>query len=210
MTVEETSFPNNNKSLYNSTEKRKRPWSHVEDNRLIAAVNKLGMTDWEAIARFVGNGRSRPQCSQRWKRALDPRITKEPWTPAEEQKLIELVREHGAKGWGKISLMMGSRSDLQCRYRYEQIKRQRGDAFKYSSLPFFNSIYGFSRIYNNSGKLQFSDKEQNIIPQQYSIQELLSKPNNNEHKKLDSIACILSKAELESLQMNVQVKQCVQ
>ncbi|KAH0795978.1 Myb-like DNA-binding domain containing protein [Histomonas meleagridis] len=182
--------------------KRKRPWSHIEDNRLLAAVHKLGTTDWESVAKFVGNGRTRPQCSQRWKRALDPRITKDPWTPAEEQKLIDLVREHGAKGWGKISLMMGSRSDLQCRYRYDQIKKQRGESFIRNSS---NNQLKFIPLQNGQVP-PLSFRNGCYVPKEFSIDELLSRPNklNPEPKKLDSIACILMEAGITAPSLGLQ------
>lgn len=193
-------------------ERAKRPWSHVEDNRLLAAVNKLGISDWEAIAKFVGNGRSRPQCSQRWKRALDPRISREPWTKAEEQKLIDLVHEYGPKGWGRISMLMGRRSDLQCRYRYEQIrKKQREEckkdvSYSFSSFPHLNKITEFHPRNNKNSLIPNKKLIEDITPKQISVQEIHSINNNSKHIKLESISCLLSKPELESLRINFKFK----
>jgi hypothetical protein len=103
-----------------------RSWTSQEDNRLLAGVRKFGLvagSTWSAIAEFVGNGRSRSQCSQRWIRVLDPRICKGGWTREEDRALIELVGLYGEKSWMKIGTELGNRSDVQCRYRYMQLQR---------------------------------------------------------------------------------------
>jgi hypothetical protein len=103
-----------------------RSWTSEEDNRLLAGVHKFGLgagSTWSAIAEFVGNGRSRSQCSQRWIRVLDPRICKTQWTREEDRALLEFVGLYGEKSWMKIGVELGNRSDVQCRYRYLQLQR---------------------------------------------------------------------------------------
>ena len=106
-----------------NSRKKTRTWTTAEDNRLLKAIHKLGLENWNEVSLFVGNGRTRSQCSQRWIRVLDPRISKSNWTKQEENKLIELVLQYGEKSWAKVSSMMGNRSDVQCRYRYQQIPK---------------------------------------------------------------------------------------
>lgn len=101
--------------------KKTRTWSATEDQRLLAGVYHYGSDNWKAVARFLGNGRNRAQCSQRWARGLNPKISKRNWTEEENKRLEELVRIHGDKSWTKISAIMGNRSDVQCRYHYKQI-----------------------------------------------------------------------------------------
>jgi hypothetical protein len=105
--------------------RKTQPWSPPEDTRLLAAIHRFGRENWTAIAQFVGNGRTRSQCSQRWQRGLDPRISRSPWTAHEESSLRRLVALHGEKSWIRVSLEMGNRSDVQCRYRYMQIQKGR-------------------------------------------------------------------------------------
>jgi hypothetical protein len=107
--------------------KTTQPWTGLEDVRLLAAVHRFGLsatTNWTLVAQFVGNGRSRSQCSQRWIRVLDPRISKRHWTPEEDARLAEFVRRLGEKSWMKIACEMGNRSDVQCRYRYIQMRKE--------------------------------------------------------------------------------------
>jgi hypothetical protein len=81
------------------------------------------MQSWPVIASFVGNNRTRSQCAQRWRRSLDPRLSKNEWTANEDVQLIGLVSRFGPEGWNYISRKMGNRSDVQCRYRYIQLTR---------------------------------------------------------------------------------------
>ena len=122
--------------LSNSQKRRLNPWSHIEDIRLYAGITKYGLDNWLAISKFVGNGRTRAQCSQRWNRCLDPHLKKCRWTEAEEEKLQELIKKHGLKAWTLISQNLGNRSDVQCRYHYNQMKKQnRAFINKAPSLP---------------------------------------------------------------------------
>lgn len=104
--------------------KKTQQWTQQEDCRLIAGLHRYGMDNWTLVAHFVGNNRTRSQCSQRWQRGLDPRISRSHWTKEEEEKLIALVRKYGDKSWIGVAKEMGNRSDVQCRYRYLQMQRE--------------------------------------------------------------------------------------
>ncbi|OHT16107.1 hypothetical protein TRFO_13427 [Tritrichomonas foetus] len=103
--------------------RKTRQWTPEEDERLRAATAILGTTKWQIIAQFVGNGRNQSQCSQRWQRVLDPKLKKTHWTEDEDAKLEQLIKEHGTQRWMKIASIFGDRSDVQCRYRYQQLRR---------------------------------------------------------------------------------------
>ncbi|EAX97889.1 Myb-like DNA-binding domain containing protein [Trichomonas vaginalis G3] len=126
--MNENAFTRESQNLYFSqfprhdekSRNKSRSWTPEEDNRLIEAVNKYGSSEWCKIAQYVGNGRTRSQCGQRWNRVLSPQISKDPWTPEEDQKLANLVCLYGDRTWSKIANEMGSRSDVQCRYRWKR------------------------------------------------------------------------------------------
>jgi hypothetical protein len=101
-------------------------WAEYEDQRLIAGIHKYGLDNWHDVAEFIGNGRTRSQCAQRWNRSLNPHIFKGPWTAKEEERLIMLVKKYGEKAWKMIAGEFGNRSDVQCRYHYQQIQRKVG------------------------------------------------------------------------------------
>ena len=91
--------------------------------RLITAVHLHGPTKWIQISEFVGGGRTRSQCSQRWNRGLNPMISKSPWNLDEEKLLLALVHKYGLKSWKKIANELQNRSDVQCRYHFSQIQK---------------------------------------------------------------------------------------
>ena len=96
-------------------------WTEYEDRRLLCGIHKFGVDNWKSVAAFVGNGRSRSQCMQRWSRGLNPAIRKDNWTKDEEELLLTLVKSQKYKSWSAISLCMRNRSDVQCRYHYKQM-----------------------------------------------------------------------------------------
>jgi hypothetical protein len=100
-----------------------REWSSIEDTRLLAGVHRFGLKNWGSVAQFIGTGRTRAQCAQRWVRGLDPRISKNQWSAEDEDQLLALVREKGIRIWTQIASGMGNRSDVQCRYHFFQMYR---------------------------------------------------------------------------------------
>jgi hypothetical protein len=97
---------------------------------LLAAIHRFGLQDWQSVSLFVGNGRSKAQCSQRWLRGLDPKISKFQWSEQQDAKLLQLIAVHGEKNWTKVSTDLGNRCDIQCRYRFKQLQKQDGFADK--------------------------------------------------------------------------------
>ena len=118
--------------MRNENRKKTRQWTNEEDNRLLYGIYKEGLDNWTAISAYVGHGRTRSQCCQRWVRGLDPRISKKQWSKEEEKKLLQLIDDLGDKSWTKISTYFGNRSDVQCRYKYLQIQRAKPGAQKNS------------------------------------------------------------------------------
>lgn len=108
-----------------TTRQKARNWTPYEDQRLLAGILKFGLDNWPIIAEFVGSGRNRSQCSQRWYRGLNPSIYKGPWTKEEDDKLVEMVQKLGEKSWRQIATCLGTRSDVQCRYHYQQLVKTR-------------------------------------------------------------------------------------
>ncbi|OHT11037.1 Myb-like DNA-binding domain containing protein [Tritrichomonas foetus] len=97
-----------------------RNWSQNEDNRLLLSIHRFGFR-WYKISSFVGNSRSPSQCSQRWFRSLNPKISRSPWTSEEEEKLIALVKKYGKKNWNVVAQKLVTRNDVQCRYHYKHM-----------------------------------------------------------------------------------------
>ena len=137
-------MPNNYNELFNiknpHTQKRSpnSHWSHSEDQRLIYAVCTFTENRWKDIAAFMGPKRSRGSLSQRWYRVLNPFISKCAWSQEEDAKLLELAQRHGTKSWVRIAQEFQNRTDVQCRYRYNQINSMKKE--KDLSSPDENSL----------------------------------------------------------------------
>ena len=100
------------------------PWVHSEDMRLLAGILHHGIENWNMISSNFVVTKTRAQCNQRWFRTLDPSISKDPWTQNEDKELIRIVHIVGEKSWAEIGRQLGNRSDIQCRYRYQLLKKE--------------------------------------------------------------------------------------
>jgi hypothetical protein len=97
-------------------------WTEDEDSKLKDAVQTHGGNNWKEIAVLVP-GRTKRQCSTRWRDALNPSIGRAngrtgKWTPVEDSKLKDAVQTYGSKNWGTISALVPSRTKKQCRDRW--------------------------------------------------------------------------------------------
>ena len=155
--------------------KKSRPWTPYEDQRLLAGIFKFGKESWSNISSFVGNGRTSSQCSQRWIRGLNPKISKSSWNKIEEEKLLNLVSKYGEKSWTKIAQEMGNRSDVQCRYRFQQIQRELKNNNYNRNFNLSNIINDLIDIESENSSLEDNDYSiinNDLTPKEENIQFL--------------------------------------
>eukprot|EP01080_Neovahlkampfia_damariscottae_P006588 gene6588-10751_t len=92
-------------------------WTQEEDNTLRAAVMLHQGKNWKTIAENFPD-RTDVQCLHRWQKVLNPDLVKGPWTQEEDDKVVQLVTEHGAKKWSLIASYLPGRIGKQCRERW--------------------------------------------------------------------------------------------
>jgi hypothetical protein len=92
-------------------------WTPEEDERLRQIVLAQGAKNWKAIAQHFPT-RTDVQCLHRWQKVLNPDLIKGSWTPEEDQKIVDLVAEHGPKKWSIIASHLPGRIGKQCRERW--------------------------------------------------------------------------------------------
>lgn len=91
-------------------------FSAKEDKKLTDLINKYGENDWKLFASYMP-GRNKRQCKDRWTRYLSPNVNNGPWTPEEEQLLLNLVNELDHK-WTQIAKHFQGRNDSQIKNKY--------------------------------------------------------------------------------------------
>ncbi|KAF9114494.1 hypothetical protein BGX27_010644 [Mortierella sp. AM989] len=101
---------------------KKGTWTTAEEEILLEAVRDLSSENWHAVAMKVP-GRNAKQCMQKWQTDLDPQINRLPWTPDEDEKLVEAYHTFG-NSWQQIAKMVETRTWYQCynRVRAKSVK----------------------------------------------------------------------------------------
>ena len=97
-------------------------FSKEEDERLRQVINHYGVQDWDVISHQMP-GRNQRQCRERWFNYLSPTVNKEPFTPEEDQLLIEKYNEHGSR-WVRIAKFFSGRSDTAIKNRWMALQRK--------------------------------------------------------------------------------------
>lgn len=129
------------------------------DAKLLAAINSLryringgAEVDWSSIAKEEFQGLAAPSMLQRrYLRAMHPNLRHDDWTPEEDQKLLQLHANHGGQ-WLTISEGMNfTRSDYQCRKRFQELTGQKNSSTSKKCAKRSHSNSGNSNGSNNNG-----------------------------------------------------------
>ncbi|RKO99622.1 hypothetical protein CXG81DRAFT_1732, partial [Caulochytrium protostelioides] len=95
-------------------------WTPAEDAALRAAVARIGVGNWVAVAQYI-DGRTSQQCLTRYWKTLDASIKHGAWTADEDAALVRAVAQHGRGRWAAVARDVPRRTDRQCRERYESM-----------------------------------------------------------------------------------------
>jgi hypothetical protein len=101
---------------------KKTPWTQEEDEALRSGVREHGPRSWDAIARAVP-GRAPKSCRLRWCQHLAPDLDSRPFTPQEDEEIIQKQREFGNK-WATIARYLRGRSDNAVKNRWNTTLRK--------------------------------------------------------------------------------------
>ncbi|CAM6104011.1 unnamed protein product [Calypogeia fissa] len=128
-------------------------WTKEEDDRMVELVNMFGTKRWAAIARCLP-GRNGKQCRERWCNHLDPKISREPWTEAEDMLLFLAHSRYGNK-WADISKLLPGRSDNGIKNRWNtSVKKKAGE------------LEQCTRFLNLEGPVDLSAAQKGLLPRE--------------------------------------------
>lgn len=91
------------------------PWTKEEDKFIIKYIHIYG-TDWSTISKKMGT-RNGKQIRDRYINVLDPLTNKKRFTEEEDQLLINLFKQFGAK-WSTIAKFMNKRTPDMIKNRF--------------------------------------------------------------------------------------------
>jgi hypothetical protein len=94
----------------------KGSWTRQEDEIIITYVRTYGCKSWTKLAKMLP-GRIGKQCRERWMNHLNPDLSRDQWTPEEDELLMELHAEFG-NSWSKIAARMPRRADNMIKNRW--------------------------------------------------------------------------------------------
>ncbi|XP_074282595.1 transcription factor MYB17-like [Silene latifolia] len=89
---------------------KKGLWSPEEDELLINYINQHGHANWRSLPKSAGLQRCGKSCRLRWKNYLSPDIKRGPFTPEEENLVIQLHTTLGNR-WSAIAIQLPGRTD---------------------------------------------------------------------------------------------------
>eukprot|EP01028_Stygiella_incarcerata_P000307 TRINITY_DN10345_c0_g4_i1.p1 TRINITY_DN10345_c0_g4~~TRINITY_DN10345_c0_g4_i1.p1 ORF type:complete len:494 (-),score=129.63 TRINITY_DN10345_c0_g4_i1:24-1505(-) len=106
------------------------PWTKLEDEKLLEAIQVYGLSRWKEVADVVGT-KSANSCYQHWTRVLDPSISKKKFSEKELLHLAWVVAKYGEHRWKSVANDMVGRTDTQCRARWGEISKQKTKFYQY-------------------------------------------------------------------------------
>ncbi|KAM3382772.1 transcription factor MYB4-like [Capsicum galapagoense] len=131
---------------------RKGTWTHEEDKKLAAYINRCGCWNWRQLPKFAGLSRCGKNCRLRWLNYLQPNIKRGNFTKEEDETIMNL---HAEIEWSAIAVHLAGRSDNEIKNHW------------HTSLKKRLSIQETSKKKSPNNVTQKSDDEdQNISPNQ--------------------------------------------
>ena len=92
-------------------------WTPEEDALLTNLVKDQQHVRWTEVAKNFP-GKTAPQVSGRWIKALKPDLVKGSWTREEDETIFKFIEENGCKNWSKLAAKLPGRIGKQCRERW--------------------------------------------------------------------------------------------
>jgi len=150
----------------------RRKWTPHEDQRLLLTVTELGESNWAAVSSRLGT-RSARQCRERFHNYLSPSLRHDPWSPVEDELLVEKYVECGSR-WAQIALFFSGRSEANVKNRWAQLTMKSGKE-QLREMERQELIHGLTRIIARSGQ---EDKQEPKAGEELSSEEMFMRSDS--------------------------------
>ncbi|KAJ5070560.1 snRNA-activating protein complex subunit 4 [Anaeramoeba ignava] len=171
------------------TIKKKQKWTFEEDSKLVLAMKIYGK-NWALITKHLP-GRSDLQCRERFTLVLNPTIKKGKWEMKELELFIEGVKKYHPPNWSKISTIVKSRSNKDCRSKWVHMEAH-PEKFPIQIISqlseFSENIKKFLNEQNDEKKeeKENDEKEKNSLKRRKKNQNKSNKSNKKKSNKKKS------------------------
>lgn len=156
----------------------RRVFTISEDKIIIKCVSSSKFdNDWEAVANLLSS-RSARQCRDRWMYYLSPANNLAPFSPEEDQLIVQKVNELGKK-WSQISKYFTGRSDNSIKNRWYSKLASRCDINEsgvYSLDPM--KMVDLAEKKNHESTSQITEPIENFEKTEFSEPEFISDRNS--------------------------------
>ena len=108
-------------------------WDHETDVIVRNHVERFGLRLWNELSKALGGKHTPRQVRERWVYHLDPSINHGPWTPEEDDRIVDLFTK-SCGSWSVMALNLPGRTDMQVKNHWAGFYKKKQQAQLTSSL----------------------------------------------------------------------------